>query len=412
MNAGECPGSRSYIQTSSGMRSRPPLLFLTPVTPADWGNGLAMRAGLFLEGLARSHDVRVLVAPVFGSAAPPGSLVTRCASSFDVLELERTTDPIPDLTARLSTPAGRNREQALHPRPMIARLASTTACRAVVDAASECVAIHVMRLYLAPFLDALLDSDMRPAIALDLDELESAYARLEAYYLPLVDRIVVAAAEDLEVSQRHRGVRVTCVPNAVRIPEPAAVHGDAAPARTSDLLFVGNLSHPPNIEGARWLVDEVLPRLGASVGLSLVGSRPSEEIRALADGVRITIAADVTSVSPWYTSSRVAVAPLFTGGGTRIKVIEALAHGLPVVATRNGARGLDQGLTAGSGGQLPVLIADEPQAFALACRRLLDHPELARRLGEYGRAVVASSLSVEHVSSEIDAMVRDMISDR
>ena len=395
------------------MGKGPALLFLTPVTPADRGNGLAMRAGLFLEGLAQSHDVRVLVAPVFGSAAPPGRLLTRCASSFDVLELQRDADPILALKARLDTPSARARTQALHPRPILAQSATPAACRAVSEAAGDCVAIHVMRLYIAPFLDSLLESATRPPIMLDVDELEAAYARFEAYYLPLLDGLFVAAPEDVGVLEaRHHGLRVTCVPNAVRIPSLADMHDDGVPTHRSDLLFVGNLSHPPNVEGAGWLAEQVLPLLDAEVSVNLVGSRPAKEVRVLADRELISVIADVPSVSPWYARSRVAVAPLLSGGGTRIKVIEALAHSLPVVATRNGARGLDQRLTGDPGGEFPVLIADAPRAFGLACRRLLDDPTLAHRLGEQGRAAVAGSLTVARVSSVIDAAVRDIIAHR
>jgi glycosyltransferase involved in cell wall biosynthesis len=379
-----------------------------------------MRAGLFLEGLSRSHDVRVLVAPVFGAAAAPGPLVTHCASQFDMLELDG--DPLRDLAARAATPSSRARAQALFPRPALSQGATLTAAAAVADAATGCVATHVMRLYLAPFLDALLEREDRPRLMLDIDDLESdtrrsfgptavdeaaRYARLEAHYLPLLDAVTVSTREDAAVVEaRHSPGRVVHVPNAVRVPQPDEGQPDEdLHVPSSDLLFVGNLSFRPNVDGARWLVEEILPLLADDVNLTMIGSRPAPEVLALATHPRVAVVPDVPSVGPWYRRATVAVAPLHSGGGTRIKVIEALAHGRPVVATRIGARGLELGVATGS----PVLIADTPEEFALACGRLLDEPQLAKRLGAEGRARVTASLTVERVARQVDTAIRDMI---
>jgi glycosyltransferase involved in cell wall biosynthesis len=370
-----------------------------------------MRAGLFLEGLARSHEVRVLVAPVFGAAAPPGPLVTRCAASCGVLELPAETPP--DLAARVRTASGRRRVQSLHPLPPPARRISLQAAAAVTDAAAGCAAVHVMRLYLAPLLDGVIDSPRRPRVSLDLDELDSdqdadggAFARLADYYLRHVDHAFLAAPEDAAaVSRRHPGLRVDHVPNAVALPAPKSVR--APGPDSADLVFVGNLSYAPNIEGAAWLVDQVLPQLGA-VRVNLVGSRPARDVLRLGARDGVTVVPDVPAVAPWYARTRVAVVPLLHGGGTRIKVIEALAHARPVVSTPVGARGL--GLTDGP--DPPVLLGREAPEFASACRRLLEDPQLARRLGENGREQVAREFSLEAAADRIDAVVAAARSDR
>src|SRR4051812_5713479 len=97
------------------------LLFVTPVTPATGGNGLAMRAGLFLEGLSRSHSVRVLVVPVFGWGAAPDDFVDARAASFDAGELDPPADPLTEFGTRLASPAARRRTEALHPMPAFCR---------------------------------------------------------------------------------------------------------------------------------------------------------------------------------------------------------------------------------------------------------------------------------------------------
>jgi glycosyltransferase involved in cell wall biosynthesis len=385
------------------------LLFVTPVTPSAHGNGLAMRAGLFLEGLARCRPVRVLVAPVFGGTPRRSDLVLRHAASFDVLPLDHSLDPGQRLIEMLSTPAARHRVQALHPLPQLCRTASPALAEVVADAAAGCEAVHVMRLYLAPFLDALLARSRRPRLVLDLDDIDSAvqrslgyaeeangYDRLASHYLPRFDHLITCSAADARlVAERYGAPEVTPVSNAVRLPQAFP----AAPG-LHDLVFVGNLSYPPNVEAACWLCREVAPRM-RGVTIAIVGSRPASAVRALPhEG--ITVASDVPDVGPWYAGARVAVAPLQTGGGTRIKVLEALAHRRPVVATTRGAEGLD--FTGG-----PLVIADSPDEFAAACRRLLDDRDEAQRLASRGEAMVRESATVDLVAGSIERLFDNIL---
>jgi glycosyltransferase involved in cell wall biosynthesis len=376
------------------------------------GNGLAMRAGLFLAGLARSRSVRVLVAPVFGETPAPDDFVRRHAADFAVLELAPLPDPLTEFSARLATPARRRRALALHPMPSLCRWATPAAAEAVAAAADGCGVVHTMRLYLAPLLDGLLDRPGRPTLVLDLDDVESTvnrrlgrlgeaerYERLEAYYLPRFDRVITCSRRDARsVASRYGLAVVTPVPNAARLPD-----APSSPTGRHDLLFVGNLSYPPNVDAACWLCQEVVPLLdGATV--ALVGSRPAPAVRALADGRRVTVAADVPDVGPWYMGASVAVVPLHAGGGTRTKVLEAFAHRRPVVATTVGAEGLDI-----RGADAAILLADTPQDFATACRRLLDDPRLAARLASRGEVVVRNSATVEVVGESIDRLFGNIL---
>jgi hypothetical protein len=165
----------------------------------------------------------------------------------------------------------------------------------------------------------------------------------------------------------------------------------------NDLLFVGNLSYAPNVDAVEWLAGEIMPLLDG-VNLAVVGSNPDPAVRALASD-RVRIAADVPDVAPHYADSRVAVVPIRAGGGSRIKVLEAYAHSRPVVATSAGIRGTELGDGPG-----PALQADDPQGFAAACRRLLDDPALAARLGAEGSEAVAAEGSVEVVAKRIAAI--------
>jgi glycosyltransferase involved in cell wall biosynthesis len=158
-----------------------------------------------------------------------------------------------------------------------------------------------------------------------------------------------------------------------------------APPPGDAVLFVGNYQHPPNVEGALWLAREVWPRVLAArpqARLTLAGRAPTPAIRALA-GASVAVPGALDDLGALYAASGVAVAPIFWGSGVRIKLLEALASGLPVVATPLAAEGIP--LRAGES----ALFADDPAGFAAAIARLLDDEALRARVGAAGRAVVA-----------------------
>lgn len=396
----------------------PDVLLVTPIVPAATGNGIAMRAGLFLEALARAFRVRCLVIPVFAGAGPADGLAARLATDVTVLSLDRSPDALADLRARLAEPAPRARAAALHPRPRLCRSATLAAAAAVADAARGVALVHVYRLYLAPFLDILLDRPSRPVLTVDVDDLEEqiwrdqgdipeaqAYARLADHYLPAVDHVITASPADAaSLAGRYGRARVTAIPNAVRLPAPTPDPSPAAGAY--DLTFVGTLSYQPNADGARWLCQKVLPLL-PGVTVALVGSNPPRHVLSLARDERVTVAASVPDVTPWYARTRIAVVPLLAGGGTRIKVPEALAHNRPVVATPVGAAGLT--LTPGVDG---LVVADGVGGFAEACRRLLQEPQLAARLGAAGREAVAATATVDVVGARAADLFASLVATR
>ncbi|MBS0560121.1 MAG: glycosyltransferase [Proteobacteria bacterium] len=143
------------------------------------------------------------------------------------------------------------------------------------------------------------------------------------------------------------------------------------------LLFVGGFAHPPNAEAASWFAAEVLPLIRARMPearLAIVGSNPSTKVRALA-GEAVTIAANVSDeeLAAWYARARVAVIPLTFGAGVKLKVVEALREGLPLVTTPVGAEGLpDLAQTAA--------VRADAQGFAdAACELLRDDAAWAAR---------------------------------
>jgi polysaccharide biosynthesis protein PslH len=172
------------------------------------------------------------------------------------------------------------------------------------------------------------------------------------------------------------------------------------PRAEDEVLFVGNYLHPPNVEGALWLAREVWPlvrRLRPGARLTLAGRAPPLAIQALA-AADVCVPGDLDDLRPLYARSSLVAAPIFWGSGVRIKLLEALASGLPVVTTMLAAEGIDlrQGASA--------LFAEQPGEFAAAITRLLDDPALRARLGAAGRSVVERDYDADQIGARLLAL--------
>jgi glycosyltransferase involved in cell wall biosynthesis len=160
---------------------------------------------------------------------------------------------------------------------------------------------------------------------------------------------------------------------------PAA--SDPADEVSGTILFAGTFSHLPNREAAHWLAREIMPAIAArttSARLRIVGSSPPREILELA-GPQIEVIADAPSIEPHLAAASIVLAPVRSGGGMRMKVLESLARGKAVVTTGLGAEGFNV-----FGEELPFEVADSSAAIAAATARLLDDDRARHELG--GRA--------------------------
>ena len=172
--------------------------------------------------------------------------------------------------------------------------------------------------------------------------------------------------------------QLVVVPNAwdAVTPLPAAAEPVVA--------FVSLMSWAPNVDAAVWFTTQVWPEVLVRVPdatLLLVGRSPSPAVLSLAGG-SVAVTGTVADVEPYYARARVAVAPLRSGGGSRLKILEALAFGRPVVATTVGAEGLEDLVGRG------VVVEDEVVATADAIASLLWNPEAATELGLRGARAV------------------------
>lgn len=166
--------------------------------------------------------------------------------------------------------------------------------------------------------------------------------------------------------------------------------GSVLPDGREGILFVAGFRHPPNVDAAKWFVAEVLPLLRArrpGVRLALVGSSPTEEVRALASSdVEVTGFVSDEELERWYARSRVAIAPLRFGGGMKGKVLEALRHGLPCVTTSTGVQGLGDAAAF-----LPGI--DDAPAMAAHIESLMADDALWREVSAAGLAFIERGFS-------------------
>jgi glycosyltransferase involved in cell wall biosynthesis len=178
------------------------------------------------------------------------------------------------------------------------------------------------------------------------------------------------------------------------------------PSSSSNLVFVGSMSYRPNVDAAEFFVRQVLPRIAREVPdvtLSIVGAAPAPSVKRLAQDPRVRVTGLVDDVRPYYAAAAASVVPLRIAGGVRMKILEALALGSPVVSTAIGAEGLE--LEDGR----DLLIADTPEQFADAAIRLLRDPQLRDRLARHGRATAVRRFSWDSVARALEAVYDSIV---
>ncbi|WP_005036628.1 glycosyltransferase [Holophaga foetida] len=204
-------------------------------------------------------------------------------------------------------------------------------------------------------------------------------------WLASFDEIHFLSQDDLNITQRDCGYTLPAkvfLP-AVQIPcEPGPLSN-----RQSALLFVGSLSWHPNTEGLTWFLAEVWPWL-QGLRLDVVGNgAPASLLAQAGKHAEVYMKGFIEDLDAYYQSARVFIAPLLSGSGVKIKVIHALAHGLPIVTTSIGAEGLPELDKTG------LLVADTPTEFAQFVDILVRDDEVWQRCSELGKSYASKYLT-------------------
>jgi polysaccharide biosynthesis protein PslH len=216
-----------------------------------------------------------------------------------------------------------------------------------------------------------------------------------------------SAADERRLINQMPGVRTAVIPNAADVeyyqPRPTDPPPDG---RT--VVYFGLLSTVPNVEGVTYFAQDIWPRIAAThpeARWKIIGGRPPPSLLALA-GSRVELTGFVSDLRPHLAAAAAVVVPLRLGGGTRLKIVEAMAMGKAIVSTTLGAEGID-GVP-----ERDLLIADEPQTFAASVVRLLDDPALGARLGHSARQLAVERYSWMTVAMALDQFFCEVINTR
>jgi len=406
---------------------KPPIVFLCPVIPSFTGNGLAMRAARNLQALAGDFTVHLLVVAMYGGqeGTPDADLLEYCAG------WKRILAPVNSAMRHgwswrnlLRWGAGRlpvewNGWNADNNREAVSYFAAT-----------NCVRLWVFRFYLLPWARDWLDGGGKAW--LDIDELESKahrsraeltlqagepgqaamlreeaekYRALEAEHLRRFEQIFAASAlEAVHIGATAGPLTVETWPNVVAPPAENQSLVSRPEDRTWRLLFIGSIGYFPNREAVRFAAREILPRLQSlipvRVVLTVAGAGADVHRNSFEDLPDLDWLGTVPDVTPVYARAHMVLVPLRAGGGTRIKILEAFAHCIPVVSTRIGAEGLDVVHDR------ELLLADGPAEIAEACRDLYLDPVKRRRLVAAARDYVTTRHAPANLSLLAESLRR------
>lgn len=397
------------------------ILFLTPQLPYPPRQGTALRNFHLLQGVAQRHQVSLLSFLEPGQTADPaawGPLPDLCQQIATVpvaprahwqrlLDLLRS--PQPDMALRLWS------------QPFADRLA-----RWLEEKAFDVVQIEGIEL--APYLSLLEAEPPRPLRIFDDHNAEyllqkrafqtdlgnprrwhaAAYSLVQWRRLQRFERDVCRRADRvIAVSEADRaalrklipGLEVSVIPNCIDTTTYARQADPTVPSFT--LLFTGKMDFRPNIDAALWFGREIWPlvkRARPEATWGIVGKSPHPRLDHLRDDPSITVVGEVPDMVPYLQAAELYVIPLRMGGGTRFKLIEAMAAGLPVVSTRVGA----EGVPVQSGQAL--LLADQPANFAAAVLQLLDDSTLRQRFAAASLQLVRQHFDWRTVVPRLEAL--------
>ncbi len=380
------------------MPARPTALFLSPESPHPPIGGGPLRSASVLHYLLSRYQVDAVLFRQPDGPAP------QCPGAARILTVD-----LPYHSRSVPARVWRNASRVLRGAPpLVDRFAGFEALLRGFLAGRQYELGVVEHLWLAPYYEILRPVCRR--LVLDLHNIESEWHRLcaaaenllaaaamyrfawaakriELRYLPRFDVVLTTSEED---AARALGI----APDAAVAIFPNVLPPVAPRPRLDDgrsLVFPGNLEYLPNRQAIRWFHAQVWPLLRHRRGLiwRILGCHAEAVPASLRNDPSIEVGPLGDDSISRLAESSVGIAPLISGSGTRLKVLEMWAAGLPVVSTSLGAEGL------GAVDGFHLAIADTPQAFAAAVVKLLESPERRRQFGEAGRSLLEARFTWE-----------------
>ena len=225
------------------------------------------------------------------------------------------------------------------------------------------------------------------------------FRRYEARICREFDAVLAVTEVDkkalLEVLDRPR--EITVIPIAVDTEEVRLIERVPGP---SHILHIGTMFWPPNADGVRWFIRQVLPIVRAQrpdIVFDVVGSRPPRDLVALGEKLPyLNVTGYVEDPLPYQQQAALMVVPLLAGGGMRVKILNALAEGIPIASTTLGYEGIELNPSH------DLLVGDTPEAFAAQVLRVLNDPDLGRQMAVNGRRTVEGRYDYRDVCRPLD----------
>jgi len=413
------------------MEERGQVLLLTPQLPYPPHQGGAIRNYHLLRNLSQGYAVSLL-SFADGDPAPEhlAELRSFCRCVQVVPMPHRTradrlrtllTTRDPDMADRL---ASERYEQAL-------RQLLETARYPIVQAEGMEMARYALQsaAWSGPGAPAVVFDDLnaeyllqRRACVTDLKSPrrwpQAAYSAVQWLRLRRYERMICQRADaTIAVSQLDAeaiarlapGVEPLVVPNGVDTRGYRTDLPDTMPLQHPNLVFTGKMDFRPNVDAMRWFCAQVWPAVRAQlpgVHLYIVGQQPDPEILRLGAEPDITVTGYVPEILPYFGGADVYAVPMRVGGGTRLKVLEAMATGRAIVSTRLGAEGIDLEHN------VHALLADDARSFAEATVRLLQDPALRAGLGKQARKLAEARYDWQQIVPALFPLYECLVSSR
>ncbi len=382
---------------------------LSPEAPYPLAGGGALRTASLVHYLAKRGAVDLIVFREPGAADPAKALPAGLVRKITVIDL-------PVHSRRVAARAARNASRvARQVAPLVDRFAGfESEVRAGIGDARYEIGV-VEHSWCAPYQAVLGEACTQ--LVLDLHNIESvlhercgaveggatglahrvfaeASRKLERRWLPQFSEVLATSESD---AKRAREI----APEARVVVYPNAIRGVELPPHADEeaIAFSGNMEYHPNRGAVRFFRQEVWPHLRREwprLVWRLIGKNPDAVSEWISGDPRIEATGPVDDAVKELARCRVAVVPLLAGSGTRLKILEAWAAGLPVVSTPVGA----EGLPARDGENL--LLAEGGAAFASAVSRLLSSSTLRRELGGAGRLLLEQEFTWEKAWEKLD----------
>ena len=392
------------------------ILILTPKPPFPARDGSSLATAQVIEGLAaKGHQVTVFFLNTSKHASSPRELPEKEGISFFSAFCNTTVKPGPALTSLM---AG----QQPYTVSRFITAETEKKLRDILRGNSFDI-IQIETLMMTPYLDVIRESSdariiFRPhnteyliwshlaeneknflkkgyfnMLARQIREYERTVSRQFRYILPISD-------SDAEIFR-------TWNPEARMMTLPYGIDVKAGPQRTDRrppaVLFLGALDWRPNLQGLEWFLKNIWPSLAQdipSVRLFIAGRNPGsriqETIRSYSPGGKITFLGEVDDPEDLYSKGSVFIVPLFAGSGIRIKILEAMAHGLAVISTHTGAAGLPVR------DKEDILLADTPEDFRRSIEKLMQDEDFYTRITENALHLLQEKFDQESLPDDLE----------